>query len=309
MGTAAQPAADATGQLRLLDLAPQPAKGDPMTTATDLSGTWSVDAFYRAHLGRDHRDPRRVDTPYLECCVRCVPALTARGVLPPGWPGAVACRLIRRMLDVQSWRDTPHDRDTLVTDASGRIVYHDGWDDLRAWMEDLGGEESEADPPGSLMPLTCDPSIRDTLLDRIGPDRMAAFVARLREAGPDPDHEWGWTAGDPDTRWAEIESHLRIAAELGRAAGRKWDHAALLDQAHRDAAHADRAAARRSASGPSRPHAGDRRPIRAPTPNHWGGVPREMLKSGEWVFAGWQPSRRAPTHGRRIVVMRRLGGR
>jgi hypothetical protein len=65
-----------------------------MTTATDLSGTWSVATFYRAHLDLEHLSNSK------ECCVRCVPALTACGVLPPGWPEAAAHRLVRRMIDV-----------------------------------------------------------------------------------------------------------------------------------------------------------------------------------------------------------------
>jgi hypothetical protein len=236
------------------DPAPGPARpetGPPMTTATALSGTWSVDAFFRAHLGRDHLAHERH-----EHCVRCWPALTARGVLPLGWPAAAACRLIRRMLDVQGWRDTPHWRDRFITDAQGRLVYGDGFDDIRAWVEDdLGREEQEWDPPGSFKFLAeCDTlwdpiteqsvDMRDPLTDRLGPERMAAFVKKVREEGPDPDHEWGWTAGRPYMRWQQIEHHFDIAARLGRYAGLKWENAALLEQAHRDEAVADAAQAR-----------------------------------------------------------------
>jgi hypothetical protein len=266
-----------------------------MTTPTDLSANWPVAAFDRAHLGRDHR--RRAT--WQECCVRCVPALTARGVLPPGWPEGAAHRLVRRMIDLLTWRDTPHFRETLVTDASGRLVYHDGWDDLRAWMQALGAEEFEADPPGSLMSLVLtfvygDADRPDPLLDRIGPDRMAAFVTKLRAEGPERDRDRGWTAGSPDARWHEIESHCRIAAALGRAAGRKFEHATLLEQAHRDAAQADRAA--REGSDTSDPRL---------TPPHVAAAVRTMLTSGEWVLVRWQPSQRM-AHGRRDAKLRRI---
>ena len=104
------------------------------------------------------------------------------------------------------------------------VVYHDGFDDLRAWMEELHIEEDLSDPPGALMPLLESVEM-DTLTDRIGPDRMEAFVTKLRQE--------------------EIEL-LRRAARLGRHGGLKYEHGglkyenvAMLEQAHRHEAEAD----------------------------------------------------------------------
>jgi hypothetical protein len=60
------------------------------------------------------------------------------------------------------------------------VVYHDGFDDLRAWMEELHIEEDVSDPPGALMPLLESVEM-GTLTERIGPDRMEAFVTKLRQ--------------------------------------------------------------------------------------------------------------------------------
>jgi len=200
---------------------------------TDLSGTWSVAAFYRA-IADAHRD---LDDLNNRCCVKgsnfcCVSALTACGALPSGWPETRAHRLAKAMIWVMDWRDTPHYRDTFFTDASGRLVYHDGFDDLRLWMEELGVDEADDDLPGSLVPLLyelqpvvrpvsrCadhpDPVTMDTLVDRVGPDRMAAFITRLRQEG-----------------------YVDNAAELGRYAGLKYENLALLEQASRDAGEAE----------------------------------------------------------------------
>jgi hypothetical protein len=252
--------ADRRARVRIAELWPTwPEPGPPRTPARDLAGTWSVAAFDRAHLGRDHL-PNYFQ--HLEHCVRCVPALTVRGVLPLGWPAAAACRLVRRVLNSLNWRDTPHFRETLVTDARGRVVYHDGFDDLRAWtFDDFGAEEQDWDPPGSLMSLVVDtvnlgssnPEDRakqDALLERIGLDRMATFVARVCAEGPELGREWGWTAGHPYWRWLSISQFFGAAAALGRAAGLKWDHAALLAQAQRDQAVADTAQARLQTTEP-----------------------------------------------------------
>jgi hypothetical protein len=99
------------------------------------------------------------------------------------------------------------------------VVYHDGFDDLRAWMEELHIEEDVSDPPGALMPLLESVEM-GTLTDRIGPDRMEAFVTKLRQE--------------------EIEL-LRRAARLGRHGGLKYENVAMLEQAHRHEAEADAA--------------------------------------------------------------------
>ena len=59
------------------------------------------------------------------------------------------------------------------------VVYHDGFDDFRAWMAKLRIEEDLSDPAGALMPLL-ERVEMDTLTDRIGLDRMEAFVTKLR---------------------------------------------------------------------------------------------------------------------------------
>jgi hypothetical protein len=99
------------------------------------------------------------------------------------------------------------------------VVYHDGFDDLRAWMEELHIEEHLSDPPGALMPLLESVEI-DTLMDRIGPDRMEAFMTKLRQE--------------------EIKL-LHRAARLGRHGGLKFEDVAMLEQAHRHEAEADAA--------------------------------------------------------------------
>jgi hypothetical protein len=95
----------------------------------------------------------------------CVPTLTACAALPPGWPEAVAQRLVVAMIKARRFQDHPFYsldwgpqpyRDTIFTDARVASSTTTGWDDLRAWMEELGFEETESDPPGSLMPLTLD---------------------------------------------------------------------------------------------------------------------------------------------------------
>ena len=90
-----------------------------MTPATDLSGTWSVAAFYRAiadaHLDLDDLSARcSADDDFC-----CVPTLVACGALPPGWPEAVAHRLVRRMIAVLDCRGTVYDRDAFVTTPRG----------------------------------------------------------------------------------------------------------------------------------------------------------------------------------------------
>jgi hypothetical protein len=100
-----------------------------------------------------------------------------------------------------------------------RVVYHDGFDDLRAWMEELHIEEEITDPPGSLMPLLEHVEMR-TLTDRLSPDRMEAFVAKLRQE--------------------EIKL-LRRAAKVGRLGGLTFEDVAMLEQANRDEAEADAA--------------------------------------------------------------------
>ena len=117
----------------LLGEAPRP----PHEPAKDLSGTWSVAAFHRAiaHLER-----------LALTAVRAHPH--ACGALPEGWPEAPARRLALALL-----RGSPVSREALVTDARGRLVYSDGWDDLRAWMEELGIEEGPDAMPGTLAPL------------------------------------------------------------------------------------------------------------------------------------------------------------
>jgi hypothetical protein len=277
-----------------------------MTTATDLSGTWSVDAFYRAcesaHVDLDafhlawvrawltHPDhmPHAKDCPItvahrhesdgplctargataphcgltLTACLplppACGPALVACGALPPGWPEAAAQRLVVAMIKAKEfhkfdrpayslfWGPQPY-RDTVFTDAEGRIVYRDGFDDLRAWMEALGFEEEDDpyDPPGSLRPLVEYVSL-DALTDRIGPDRMAAFVTKLREEGPGPG------PGPLSTYY-----YFRKAAVLGRYAGLKFENenVTLLAQADRDMAEACTGEARAEAEDgvPPRP--------------------------------------------------------
>jgi hypothetical protein len=237
------------------------------TTATDLSGTWSVAAFFRAcatapvdlhafrrawgrayvdrlnrgHLaadcplaragGRPHPpDCAPLFTAWLPLPPACEPALAVCGALPPGWPDAAAQRLVDAMIRRKAFRPCylpywgpPPDWATLFTDATGRIVYHDGFDDLRLWMEELGIDEEWEPlyPPGSLT-LLVEYVSRRRLTDRIGPDRMRAFVTKLREEGPGP--------GDVHTYY------FRKAADLGRYAGLKYEDVALLEQAYRDAA-------------------------------------------------------------------------
>jgi hypothetical protein len=267
-----------------------------MTTAMDLSGTWSVPAFHRAcedasvdldgfHMAwlyawliRLDLGPRhacldvahrheaygplctaREAAPSLTACLplppACGAALTACGALPPRWPEGAAQRLLVAMVKAKdflvppvynlAWGPQPI-RDTVFTDAQGRIVYHDGFDDLRHWMiEELGFEEEDdpIDPPGSLRPLVEYVSL-GALTDRIGPERITAFVTKLREEGPGPG------PGSPSTYY-----YFRKAAVLGRHAGLKYDNVALLAQAHRDMAEAraGRPALRRRTAGPRCP--------------------------------------------------------
>jgi hypothetical protein len=162
----------------------------------------------------------------------CAPALVACGAVPPGWPEAAAQRLVDAMLRRQAfrpqyppdWGPLP-DLDTLFTDATGRIVYRDGFDDLRLWMEELGITEDwePLNPPGSLAILVESVSMRQ-LTDRIGPDRMRAFVTKLREEGPG--------LGNVSTYY------FRVASRLGRYAALRYEDVALLEQAHQDAASA-----------------------------------------------------------------------
>ena len=61
-----------------------------------------------------------------------------------------------------------------------------------------------------------------TLTERLGPDRMEAFVTRLGRERPE----------------ALDAYYLGKAAELGRYAGLKYENVALLEQADRDEAEA-----------------------------------------------------------------------
>jgi hypothetical protein len=215
-----------------------------MTAVQDLSGTWSVAAFHRA-IKLAHLDLERLIDRNNHHHESFVPAFTACGALPPGWPEAVARRLAWTMFQAEHFRDTPAYRDTFVTDAQGRLVYSDGWDDLRAWMEELGIGEDGLDAPGALRPLLEHVSM-PTLVERLGPDRMAAFLTQLRQEGPALEHVTGWVVRvTPAEQRAFIGHYVGQVAALGRCAGLKYENVALLAQAHRDAALAQRIRASR----------------------------------------------------------------
>ena len=172
----------------------------------------------------------------------CAPALVACGAVPPGWPEAAAQRLVDAMLRRRDphyppdWGPMP-DLDTIFTDATGRVVYRDGFDDLRLWREELGITEDWdcLYQPGSLAILVESVSLRQ-VTDRIGHDRMPAFVTKLREEGPGP--------GDVHTY------HFRVAFAAGsvcRAAvrGRRAAGAGAPGCGHRPGGERRRAGARR----------------------------------------------------------------
>jgi hypothetical protein len=59
----------------------------------------------------------------------CVPTLTACAALPPGWPEAVAQRLVVAMIKARRFQDHPFyslDWGPHLHRREGRIVYHDG---------------------------------------------------------------------------------------------------------------------------------------------------------------------------------------
>jgi hypothetical protein len=140
-----------------------------MTTAKDLSGTWSVAAFHRAIAPIE----RLADNENF------VPTLTQCGALPEGWPEAPARRLALAMI----WA-TPGDPDAFVTDARGRIVFRSA--DVLAWMRELVIKEGYVPLPGALRPLfeeLIERGLRPTRADRRGPEPVGAFVTRLRQEG------------------------------------------------------------------------------------------------------------------------------
>jgi hypothetical protein len=93
-------------------------------------------------------------------------------------------------------------------------TYADGWDDLRAWMRDLGLEAAPHDAPGALRPLMRSVSPA-TLEARLGRDRMRAFLVRLQQ---------------------ELATGYRETAALGREFGSKFENVPMLEQAHQDEA-------------------------------------------------------------------------
>ena len=146
-----------------------------MTTAKDLSGTWSVAAFHRAIAPIE----RLADDEHF------VPTLTHCGALPEGWPEAPARRLALAMI----WA-TPGDPDAFVTDARGRIVFRSA--DVLAWVRELVIQGGLRPPvPGALRPLfeelierhLIERRLRPTRADRRRPEPVGAFVTRLRQEG------------------------------------------------------------------------------------------------------------------------------
>jgi hypothetical protein len=145
-----------------------------MTTAKDLSGTWSVATFHRAIAPIE----RLADDENF------VPTLTQCGALPEGWPEAPARRLALAMI----WA-TPGDPDAFVTDARGRIVFRSA--DLLAWGRELVIKEGDVPVPGALRPFfeelierhLIERGLRPTRADRRGPEPVGAFVTRLRQEG------------------------------------------------------------------------------------------------------------------------------
>ena len=204
-----------------------------MTTAKDLSGTWSVAAFYRA-IADAHLDLEHLSNDAQE-------HLRARphGVWGAARGVAGGLRAAARPRDdrVMDWRDTPHYRDTFVTDAQGshrlprrlgRPPRLDGGAGHRGGARRPAGG-AEAAPRGRSSPMP-------TLTERLGPDRMEAFVTKLRQEGPEPEKASGWAVEAPDLRWTFIGLYVGQAAELGRYAGLKYENVALLEQARRDEA-------------------------------------------------------------------------
>ncbi len=165
-----------------------------MTTAKDLSGTWSVAAFHRAiaHIERLADDEH------------FVPTLTRCGALPEGWPEAPARRLALAMI----WA-TPGDPDAFVTDAQGRIVFRGA--DMDAWRRELVSKEGYVPVPGALRAFfeeliersLLELGLRPTHADRRGPEPVGAFVTRLRQKGAElralvATFRRGWRAGADD---------------------------------------------------------------------------------------------------------------
>ena len=214
-----------------------------MMTATNGLGTWSVDAFHQA-ITRVHLNVGRLIVLSNTSNESVVPVLTACGALPSGWPEGAAYRLAVTLIQALLFRDTPHYRDTFETNLWGRVLYHDGWDDLRDWMEELRIEGRLPDPPGALRPLLAVVGM-STLTERLGPDRTAAFVTQLRQErdsiglalearGRELEKESGRTVDVSDVRWTFIADCTDQVAALGRYAGRKYENVALLAQADGD---------------------------------------------------------------------------
>jgi hypothetical protein len=218
-----------------------------MTTddATNGLGTWSVDAFHQA-ITRVHLNVGRLIAFSNTSDESVVPVLTACGALPSRWPEGAAYRLAVTLIQALLYRDTPYYRDTFETNLWGRVLYHDGWDDLRDWMEKLRIEGRLPNPPGALLPLLAVVGM-SALTERLGPDRTAAFVTRLRQErdsiglalearGRELETESGGTVKVSDLRWPVIANYADQAAALGRYAGLKYENVALLAQADQDEA-------------------------------------------------------------------------